>query len=152
MEYKRLSEVDMGTADDSTNVIAEVNGEIKRVPKSEVGGASGYIMTLTEDNFDPSTKVCTENYDEMYDVLMAGGSVWISIDNSSSESTAPSMLETSAAPTPTVRGPYVVACAGWQITDVGLVVSLIEAPDILFPNGSHNLESSSGSSSDSGPQ
>ena len=140
MEYKRLSEVDMGTADDSTNVIAEVNGEIKRVPKSEVGGAGGYIMTLTADNYDSSTKVCTENYDEMYDVLMAGGSVWISL-GSLSELAAVStfMSESPSAPTPTVYGPEVIVCSGWIITDVGLIVMLGEGR-VLFPNGSHNLQ------------
>lgn len=140
MEYKKLSEVDMGTADDSTNVLAEVGGEIKRVPKSEVGGAGGYIMTLTADNFDSSTKVCTENYDEMYDVLMAGGSVWISF-GSLSELAAVSTLavEESGSPTPTVYGPEVYACSGWFITDVGLFM-LISNVRILFTNGSHNLQ------------
>lgn len=144
MEYKRLSEVDMGTADDSTNVLAEVGGEIKRVPKSEVGGAGGYIMTLTEYNFNNSTKVCTENYDEMYDVLMAGGSVWISM-GSLSELAAVStfVAEEPGAPTPTVYGPEVIVCSEWIITDVGLIVMFGEGR-VLFPNGSHNLESSSG--------
>lgn len=144
MEYKRLSEVDMGTADDSTNVIAEVNGEIKRVPKSEVGGASGYIMTLTADNYDSSTNVCTENYDEMYDVLMAGGSVWISLGSLSELAAASTFaIEESGAPTPTVYGPEVIACLDWIITDVGLIV-MVDGGRVLFPNGSHNLESSSG--------
>lgn len=144
MDFKRLSEVDMGTADDSTNVIAEVNGEIKRVPKSEVGGAGGYIMTLTADNFDSSTNICTENYDEMYDVLMAGGSVWISM-GSLSELAAVSTLasESPSAPTPTVYGPQVYACSGWIITDVGLAM-FIGNGEYLFTNGSHNLEPSSG--------
>lgn len=144
MEYKRLSEVDMGTANDSTNVIAEVNGEIKRVPKKEVGGAGGYVMTLTADNFDSSTKVCRENYDEMYDVLMAGGSVWISL-GSLSELAAVSTLVSAkpGAPTPTVYGPDVYACSGWIITDVGLIM-IVGNSNFLFTNGSHNLESSSG--------
>lgn len=142
MEYKKLSEVDMGTADDSTNVLAEVGGEIRRVPKKEVGGAGGYIMTLTKDNYDADTGVCTENYDEMYDVLMAGGSVWI-VDNPSSESAAPSMLTMSAdsTPTPTVFGPSMHMCVNWAISDVGLGVSTIGIGIIIFPNGSHNLES-----------
>ena len=144
MEYKRLSEVDMGTANDSTNVIAEVNGEIKRVPKSEVGGAGGYIMTLTADNFNADTGVCTENYDEMYDVLMAGGSVWLS-SGSLSELAAVSTLASagSGAPTPTTYGPEVFACPGWLITDVGFLI-IGGDNDLLFTNGSHNLEPSSG--------
>lgn len=144
MEYKRLSEVDMGTANDSTNVLAEVGGEIKRIPKKEVGGAGGYVMTLTADNFDSSTNICTENYDEMYDVLMAGGSVWI-VNNSSSESAAPSVLGMPAdsTPTPTVFGPIIYACISWSISDVGLGVSTIGIETIIFPNGSHNLQSSS---------
>lgn len=144
MEYKRLSEVDMGTADDSTNVIAEVNGEIKRVPKSEVGGAGGYVMTLTEYNFNNSTKVCTENYDEMYDVLMAGGSVWISMGSLSELAAVSTFAQMeSGAPTPTAYGPEVIVCSEWIITDVGLIVMFGEG-SVLFPNGSHNLESSSG--------
>lgn len=140
MEYKRLSEVDMGTANDSTNVIAEVNGEIKRVPKSEVGGAGGYVMTLTADNYNPSTNVCTENYDEMYDVLMAGGSVWISMGSLSELAAASTFVSAeSGAPTPTVHGPDVYACVGWYITDVGLCINLYDGP-ILFTNGSHNLQ------------
>lgn len=124
MEYKRLSEVDMGTANDSTNVIAEVNGEIKRVPKSEVGGAGGYIMTLTADNFNSSTEVCTENYDEMYDVLMAGGSVWIDVSSYNS------------------GNPFRLMCVGWAISDKGLIIFTHIEPytQIIFPNGSHNLE------------
>lgn len=128
MEYKRLSEVDMGTADDSTNVIAEVNGEIKRVPKSEVGGAGGYIMTLTADNSNIDTGVCTENYDEMYDVLMAGGSVWIDISSYS------------------LGNPERHMCVGWGIDDVGLIILTNQDPfnEIIFPNGSHNPETPSG--------
>ena len=129
MEYKRLSEVDMGTADDSTNVIAEVNGEIKRVPKSEVGGAGGYIMTLTADNFDPSTKVCTEKYDEMYDVLMAGGSVWIDI----------SYVLHSDTPSRCMCMTYFVDAEGLTI-----IIFADNFLPINFPNGSHNPESSSG--------
>ena len=129
MEYKRLSEVDMGTADDSTNVIAEVNGEIKRVPKSEVGGASGYIMTLTADNYNSDSGVCTENYDEMYDVLMAGGSVWIDV----------SYLFPSESPARFM-------CLGWSIIDEGLKImsGTNGSVEAIFPNGSHNPESSSG--------
>lgn len=140
MEYKKLSEVDMGTVDDSTNVLAEVGGEIRRVPKKEVGGAGGYIMTLTADNYDADTRVCTENYDEMYDVLMAGGSVWLSF-GSLSELTAASTFANSepGAPTPTVNGPDVYACLVWCITDVGLIIMISEG-SILFTNGSHNLE------------
>lgn len=132
MEYKRLSEVDMGTADDNTNVIAEVNGEIKRVPKREVGGAGGYIMTLTADNYtrEDGTIVCTENYDEMYDVLMAGGSVWIDVSNLFSMDT-----------------PVRSMCVFWLIRDTGLLTRAQagnELYDFAFPNGSHNPESSSG--------
>ena len=124
MEYKRLSEVDMGTADDSTNVIAEVNGEIKRVPKSEVGGASGYIMTLTEDNYNSGSGVCTENYDEMYDVLTADGSVWIDVSSYNS------------------GNPFRLMCVGWAIFDEGLIIftRMESYTQIIFPNGSHNLE------------
>ena len=129
MEYKRLSEVDMGTADDSTNVIAEVNGEIKRVPKSEVGGAGGYIMTLTADNYNPSTKVCTENYDEMYDVLMAGGSAWIDV----------SYLFPSKAP-------FRSMCFNYCVGAEGLAIMILADSFLLinFPNGSHNPETPSG--------
>lgn len=129
MDFKRLSEVDMGTADDSTNVIAEVGGEIKRVPKSEVGGAGGYVMTLTADNYNSGSGVCTENYDEMYDVLMDGGSVWIDASYSFPSDT-----------------PARFMCLGWTIIDEGLKIrsGTNGSMEIIFPNGSHNPGTPSG--------
>ena len=46
MEFKRLNEVMLTeSATDSANVLIEENGEIKRVPKTQVGGAGGGIAT-----------------------------------------------------------------------------------------------------------
>ena len=48
MEFKKLSEVQLvGAAVDAANVLIEENGEIKRVPKNEVGG-TGFPTVIME--------------------------------------------------------------------------------------------------------
>lgn len=49
MEFKRLAEVDVvEVANDTDKVLIEQNGEIKRVPKTEVGGSgSGNVLIIT---------------------------------------------------------------------------------------------------------
>ena len=47
MEFTRLSDVEVvETATENDKVLIEQNGEIKRVPKTKVGGAGGNILTL----------------------------------------------------------------------------------------------------------
>lgn len=83
-EFKKLSEVEqIETASDNATVLVEEGGEIKRVPKKEVGGAGGYVATITINDLENPVveqydgPVISANYDELYDVLCAGGSVWI---------------------------------------------------------------------------
>lgn len=48
MEFKRLADVDIvETANDTDKVLIEQNGEIKRVPKTEVGGSGGNTLIIT---------------------------------------------------------------------------------------------------------
>ena len=48
MEFTRLADVAVvETANDTDKVLIEQNGEIKRVPKTEVGGAGGNTLILT---------------------------------------------------------------------------------------------------------
>lgn len=152
-EFKKLSEVEqIETASDNATVLIEEGGEIKRVPKKEVGGAGGYIIHLGSGSTTATGQYiynCTDNYDELYDVLMAGGTVWIDYEN------APEYVEPKSAssivsiPYATNQGTASHLAGMWFLTDVGLVVydmlyfmmSNGEAGYIIFPNGSHNLES-----------
>lgn len=58
MEFIRLADVDVvETANDTDKVLIEQNGEIKRVPKTEVGGSggSGNMLTLNIVVSDPQS-------------------------------------------------------------------------------------------------
>ena len=149
-EFQKLSEVEkLETASDNASVLVEEGGEIKRVPKKEVGGAGGYIATLTINDLEnppvawDGEFVLSENYDELYEVLCAGGSAWI-------DYTALSQ----SAPEPSLSGPEDVyptnydkmrmAIINWCISDIGLIVNCWfglagQVVPVLFPNGSHNL-------------
>ena len=148
MEFTRLSEATVvAEVADTANVLVEVDGEIKRVIKKEVGGAGGYVMTLTEGNCQAEMPqvVCTENYDEMYDVLMEGGSVWVDLTVLlRSTPSAPSALVAQApsiAPEITTQGDMKGLISIWCMTDAGLVATIFmgEMLTIYFTNGSHNL-------------
>jgi hypothetical protein len=152
-EFKKLSEGEqIETASDNATVLIEEGGDIKRVPKKEVGGgAGGYTMTLTYDNFDGNV-YCFENYDKMYDVLMAGGSVWIDATAMFAGGGAPSVLAT-AGVSYSVLDSVRVLVMNWFMSDEGLVCDGILPATILgqgsqmticFPNGSHNLENGGG--------
>lgn len=144
MEFTRLSDVLVGTATDTTNVLVEIDGEIKRVPKDEVGGSKGYVMVLNADNYNTDTYVCTVNYDDMYDVLMEGGTVWVDFSFMFEESEAvPTTLAAMAGPSPSVYGTAMSVPLMWLLTDVGLVMMCFVMggqATIIFTNGSHNLE------------
>jgi hypothetical protein len=48
MEFTRLAEVEVvETANNTDKVLIEQNGEIKRVPKTEVGGSGGGMLIVT---------------------------------------------------------------------------------------------------------
>lgn len=149
-EFKKLSEVEqIESVSDNATVLVEDGGEIKRVSKSAVGGAGGYVIKLSESyiNYD-SLYTINENYDELYDVLMAGGSVWIDYVDAP-ENAAPTALAAAGAPglfDVTNFGPEKTTAVQWIITDVGLFLFDINSmlnggrPAVHFPNGSHNLE------------
>lgn len=145
-EFKKLSEVDLlDTTSDNATVLVEEGGEIKRVPKSEVGGAGGYIATLTEEDYNNPVvewtgPVISANYDELYDVLCAGGSAWIDM-TAMMDSGAPSALAASASVvSPTAYEKMRVSIISWLITDIGLIAKIPGDMQVLFPNGSHNLD------------
>lgn len=155
-EFKKLSEVEMlESASDNATVLIEEGGDIKRVPKSAVGGAGGYVATVTMDDLETSTgdiAVISENYDALYDVLNAGGNAWI--DFSVINSMAPSNVmsgsgsDTPSYPSPSVFGKMASAIISWVITDVGLLCDVwFDGGGMIvwFPNGSHNLEQSQSS-------
>ena len=130
-EYQKLSDVTLAeTATDTANVLVEEGGEIKRVPKREVGGAGGLVVKLTAENCtsnDGSTFICTENYDEIYDVLMAGGTVY---------------LDAAVYPDSDTIPVYLVAPFGWVLeTTTGLIaIAMLENTmgSLIFTNGSHH--------------
>lgn len=52
-EFKKLSEVEqIKTASDNATVLIEEGGEIKRVPKKEVGGAGIATAIIKDSNYD----------------------------------------------------------------------------------------------------
>lgn len=52
MEFTRLSEVAVvETANDEDKVLIEQNGEIKRVPKTQVGGGAGKCLVIIDSNW-----------------------------------------------------------------------------------------------------
>lgn len=53
IEFKKLSEVEqIETASDNATVLVEEGGEIKRVPKKEVGGAGIKTAIIKDSNYD----------------------------------------------------------------------------------------------------
>lgn len=148
-EFKKLSEVDvLNTASDNATVLIEEGGDIKRVPKKEVGGAGGYVIKLANSYIDNNGMFCfDESYDELYDVLMAGGSVWVDYTDAP-ESAAPTSNLVAAAEgfyTATNYRPEQISILTWQLTDVGLGLTdlfgmMRGGVNIYYPNGSHNLE------------
>lgn len=153
-EFKKLSEVEqLESASDNATVLIEEGGEIKRVPKKEVGGAGGYFLTLSESNcevdWDNMGVLCSENYDGLYDVLIAGGSAWLDFAFMDGAPPVKTYVDASEPliPEPTNFAGMVVPLSVWYISDVGLFAfcSLMDNLfEICFPNGSHNLEPNSG--------
>lgn len=147
-EFKKLSEVEqVETVSNNATVLIEEGGEIKRVTKDKVGGAGGYTMALTYDNYDGA--YCNENYDNMYDILVAGGNAWIDVTallNTSYVAAAPSISFS-------VLDSVKVLVMNWFISDAGLVCDGIlpasvtgqgNQVSVCFTNGSHNLENGGG--------
>lgn len=143
--FANINEKELLTeAPDNANVFVEVDGAMKRVPKSEVsGGAKGYIVTITSDNLNSETNFdgleCTLNYDEAYEVLKAGGNVWVDI-SAMMASGASTYASAGLAPSAVSNTSFLVI--GWQLTDIGLILGVCSGLDfinVLCPNGSHNV-------------
>lgn len=136
MDITKTEVVEEMAEDDKVVLVS--NGEVKQVPVSKVGG-SGYVVTLTENDLnnpvvDFDGFVISENYDELYKVLCAGGSAWI--DMTVMMANNPSALSSSGVyPTNYARSCDLIG--GWVLTDIGLIVMGFNE-DYLFPNGSHN--------------
>lgn len=84
MEFKRLAEVETVEAvNDGDTVLIEQGGEVKRAPKSQVGGAGGYIMkpTAEECTYDSSVKqlIITTDCTDMAKAVEAGTHVSVVI-------------------------------------------------------------------------
>lgn len=144
MEFKKLSDVAaVETVTDTANVLIEEDGVIKKAPKNEVGGAGGYVVELTAQDLESPVvdgwdgPVISQNYDELYDILLAGGSAWI--DMTIIYGNNPSTYD-AAGVSPTTYDKMRSAIVMWHITDIGLVAGIHDATMILFPNGSHNIE------------
>lgn len=87
MEFRRLSDVSLiEEASDVANVLIEENGEIKRVPKTQVGG-TGFPTAIIKDSFydndlvgwqtmasDVPTFECLNmTFEEAYGIMASGG-------------------------------------------------------------------------------
>ena len=137
-KFKKLGEVTLlDSVTNNTTVLVEENGEIKRAPKNEVGGTGGYVIKL-ENSFIGNSDCYEfeESYDNLYEVLLAGGAVWVDYENAPQMS-MPSALSLWDA---TNWGPYKFIVCGWCLTDKGLVLWDYDGSTIYYPNGSHNLE------------
>lgn len=146
-EFKKLSEVEvLETSSDNATVLVEEGGDIKRVPKKEVGGAGGYILALSESNCEIGNGeiLCHVNYDELYDVLIAGGAAWIDVACMVGMHPIGTYLDSgSILPSFTNQAGALVSIPSWTITDVGMFVYLNLFGDtvpVCLPNGSHNLD------------
>jgi hypothetical protein len=125
------------------NLVLVSNGTVKQVPVSNFG-SKGYIAVLTEDDLNnPAVDyadgpVISANYDELYEVLCAGGNAWIDM----TAMIGGRSTKDSAGVSPTAHGAILTSIQLWQITDIGLLVVIMGGDmSILFPNGSHNLPS-----------
>ena len=154
-EFKKLSEVEqIETASDNATVLVEEGGEIKRVPKKEVGGAGGYVIKLANSYIDDAGLYrFDESYDELYEVLMAGGSVWVDYTDAPESSAAPVSVFGDGGTYDDKNWWYATNFGAehaqvmvWSLTDVGLFLVDMFAlfsggtPNIQYHNGSHNLE------------
>lgn len=73
-EFKKLSEVEqIETVSDNATVLVEDGGEIKRVPKSEVGGAVAAVIDLVgADENGPIFSCNTVTFEAMKESIVSG--------------------------------------------------------------------------------
>lgn len=118
-EFKKLSEVEALTeVPDGAKVIAEVNGQIRRVPSSGLGGSGGIKTAIIK----------ASNYDAALDYI------------SGKTSTAPDLENvTFSCVNMTFREVYSAILAGEQVNIVGMFVpdgvTIQNVSFIVLPNG-----------------
>ena len=85
MEFTKLSEVEVvETANDTDKVLIEQNGEIKRVPKTEVGGGGGggNMLIITSDDGESFTAnmTLTEVVEAFNKRELSGAALYFTMD------------------------------------------------------------------------
>lgn len=77
MEFKRLAEVTAAEeAGDAANVLIEEGGEIKRVPKTAVGGAGVSAGVITFANQADGSISCDKTFEEVCELIASGLFDW----------------------------------------------------------------------------
>ena len=78
--FKKLGEVTLAeNASDSANVLIEESGEIKRVPKTEVGGSDTGRFTVTLTTTDGTNWTADKTFDEISSAYMNGKYIEVNI-------------------------------------------------------------------------
>lgn len=130
MEFKRLAEVETVEAvNDGDTVLIEQGGEVKRAPKSQVGGAGGYIMKPTVEECirteGNNQIVITKDFSDIAKAVEAGAHVSIVIPDG----------------VYTGEMPGFVLCPSVYFYESNMLVAVAPGPDgslvISFPNGSY---------------
>ena len=87
-EFKKLSEVEqIETASENATVLIEEEGEIKRVPKKEVGGAGGGAVVLYSVDYEDNylfKEAALENkitFSELQELAASGAAIMVSCVN-----------------------------------------------------------------------
>lgn len=123
-EFKKISDVDVVTelTENDNILVVGSDGALKQTASANIkGGAVGYVLKLTEDNYAYVNyeHQCTDNYDEIYDILMSGGIVWVDYEFVNGDPGAELVCAYEL-------GPYGLNLCSWN-------------NNLLLPNGSHNL-------------
>ena len=126
-EFKKISDVDvLDELTENDNVlIVDANGALKQIASTNIkggnGGAVGHVIKLTEDNYAyiNYSHHYTDNYDDIYNVLVSGGIVWVDFE----------LLE---------GRPYSEFVSSYGLSSEGLYLSCWDY-NLMLPNGSHNL-------------
>lgn len=126
-EFKKISEVDVVTelTENDNILVVGSDGALKQTPSGNIkggsGGAAGYVLKLTENNYAYVNyeHQCSDNYDEIYDILVSGGIVWVDYEFVNGYPGAELVCSYELSP-------YGLGLYSWDNT-------------LQLPNGSHNL-------------
>lgn len=93
-EFKKLSEVEqIETVSDNATVLVEDGGEIKRVPKSEVGGAAAVVIERgAVDENGPTFSCNTVTFEAMKESIVSGIPMYTVVRVSIPDAPAPTTL------------------------------------------------------------